>query len=133
MLKIRNLPSHKTKRCPGFFSSLSYKALPINRQRAGTPSLDFSMCIAILALVITLTVWSLHLMQQAIDRREFSLMLAGTLVAFSAAALVGVNLLVGNYMGFLTAQAHQADIPRYSTTVSMSDLMVPLMPDALTE
>lgn len=91
------------------------------------------MCIAILALVITLTVWSLHLMQQAIDRREFSLMLAGTLVAFSAAALVGVNLLVGNYMGFLTAQAHQADIPRYSTTVSMSDLMVPLMPDALTE
>lgn len=61
------------------------------------------MLILILAVVIALVAWSLHLMQAAIDRREFSLMLAGTLVAFSAAALVGVYFLMGNYVVYMTA------------------------------
>lgn len=64
------------------------------------------MLIPILAIVIALVAWSLHLMQEAVDRREFSLMLAGTLVAFSAAALVGVYFLMGNYMGYMTRMAH---------------------------
>ncbi len=60
------------------------------------------MLIFILAIVIALVAWSLHLMQQAVDRREFSLMLAGTLVAFSAAAMVGVYFLMGSYLGYVS-------------------------------
>ena len=71
------------------------------------------MLLIILAIVIALVAWSLHLMQEAIDQREFSLMLAGTLVAFSAAALVGVYFLMGNYMGYVTHVAHQ---PLYDFT-----------------
>lgn len=65
-----------------------------------------NMLITILALVISLVAWSLHLMQQAADRREFSLMLAGTLVAFSAAAMVAVYFLMGNYIGYVSKMAH---------------------------
>ena len=64
------------------------------------------MLITILAIAIALVAWSLHLMQEAIDRREFSLMLAGTLVAFSAAALVSVYFLMGNYIGYVTHMAN---------------------------
>ncbi|MGA7936172.1 MAG: hypothetical protein WCA35_21645 [Kovacikia sp.] len=63
------------------------------------------MLITILAIVIALVAWSLHLMQQAVDRREFSLMLAGTLVAFSAAAMVGVYFLMGSYIGYVTGSS----------------------------
>jgi hypothetical protein len=63
------------------------------------------MLIFILVLVIALVAWSLHLMQQAVDRDEFSLMLAGTLVAASAAAMLVVYFLMGNYIGYLTATA----------------------------
>ncbi len=65
----------------------------------------FNMLLPILAIVIGLVGWSLHLMQQAVDRREFSLMLAGTLVAFAAAALVAVYSLMGNYIGYITHTA----------------------------
>ncbi len=68
------------------------------------------MLITILAIVIALVAWSLHLMQEAIERREFSLMLAGTLVAFAAAALVGVYFLMGDYLGYMT---RIADLPSY--------------------
>lgn len=68
------------------------------------------MLIAILAIVIALVAWSLHLMQEAVDQREFSLMLAGTLVAFSAVALIGVYFLMGNYLGYL---AHTTRSPSY--------------------
>ncbi len=63
------------------------------------------MLIFILVFVIALVAWSLHLMQQAVDRDEFSLMLAGTLVAASAAAMLIVYFLMGNYVGYLTATA----------------------------
>jgi predicted MFS family arabinose efflux permease len=68
------------------------------------------MLITILALVIALVAWSLHLMQQAVDRREFSLMLAGTLVAFSAAAMVAVYFLMGNYIGYVSKMAHTSTV-----------------------
>jgi len=61
------------------------------------------MLIFILVFVIALVAWSLHLMQQAVDHDEFSLMLAGTLVAASAAAMLVVYFLMGNYIGYLTA------------------------------
>lgn len=66
------------------------------------------MLILILTVVIALVAWSLHLMQQAVDRNEFSLMLAGTLVAFSAAAMVVVYFLMGNYIGYVTGMTHVA-------------------------
>jgi len=46
--------------------------------------------------------WSLHLMQQAFDHREFSLMLAGTLVALCAAAMMVVYFLVNNCLSYLS-------------------------------
>jgi cation transport ATPase len=64
------------------------------------------MLIFILVIVIVLVAWALHLMQQAADRNEFSLMLAGTLVAFSAAAMVVVYFLMGNYIGYVTGMTH---------------------------
>lgn len=66
------------------------------------------MLIPILAIIIALVAWSLHLMQQAVDRREFSLMLAGTLVAFSAAAMVAVYFLMGSYIGYVTGASHSS-------------------------
>lgn len=71
------------------------------------------MLLIILIIVTALVCWSLRLMQQALDRKEFSLMLAGTLVASSAAAMLVVYFLMGNCLGYLTAAAHnnRADQP----------------------
>ncbi len=55
----------------------------------------------ILIVVIALVAWALHLMQEAIDHQEFSLMLAGFLVSSAAAGLVAVYMLAShsyNYM-----------------------------------
>lgn len=54
------------------------------------------MLIPILILDVALVAWSLHLMQEAIQQQEFSLMLAGTLVAASAAAMMVVYFLMGS-------------------------------------
>ena len=59
------------------------------------------MLIPILMFDIALVAWSLHLMQEAIDHREFSFMLAGTLVAASAAAMLVVYFLMGNCLNYL--------------------------------
>jgi hypothetical protein len=81
-----------------------------------------NMLIPILAIVILLVAWSLHLMQEALDRREFSLMLAGTLVAFSAAALVAVYSLMGNYVGYVTSASRY--IPADPLTATSMDWLV---------
>ncbi len=54
------------------------------------------MLVPILIFDVALVAWSLHLMQQAFDQQEFSLMLAGTLVASAAAAMMVVYFLVNN-------------------------------------
>lgn len=77
-----------------------------------------NMLIVILAIVIALVAWSLHLMQQAVDHQEFSLMLAGTLVAFSAAAMVAVYFLMGNYIGYVTKMAHSPSIELWADSVT---------------
>ncbi|GEM_PF-2189674 len=56
----------------------------------------------ILVVVVALVSWALHLMQQAIDEREFSLMLAGLLVSSAAAALVGVYVLMSSSIATMT-------------------------------
>ena len=55
----------------------------------------------VLLLAIPLVAWSLHLMQVAFDRREFSFMLAGALVASAAGALVFVYCLMNSSLGYL--------------------------------
>ncbi|MGF1535677.1 MAG: hypothetical protein ACFB4J_04180 [Elainellaceae cyanobacterium] len=50
----------------------------------------------ILIFVVGLVAWALHLMQEAVDHQEFSLMLAGFLVSSAAAGLVAVYLLVSH-------------------------------------
>lgn len=59
------------------------------------------MLLLILAIVIALVAWALRLMEQAIKGQEFSLMLAGFLVASSAAAMMAVYFLMGNYMDYI--------------------------------
>ena len=54
------------------------------------------MLIPILIFDVALVAWSLHLMQSALERREFSLILAGTLVGASAAAMLVVYFLIGD-------------------------------------
>ncbi len=65
-------------------------------------SLHFlKMLIPILIFDVALVAWSLHLMQEALNRKEFSLMLAGTLVASAAAAMLVVYFLMGNCLSQL--------------------------------
>jgi hypothetical protein len=61
------------------------------------------MLVSILIFDVALVAWSLHLMQAAVDRQEFSLMLAGILVAMSAAAMVVVYSLMNGYFCYLDA------------------------------
>lgn len=59
--------------------------------------------ILILVAVVAMVAWSLHLMQQAIEVQEFSLMLAGCLVAAAAAGMMLVYVLMGDYMVYMSA------------------------------
>lgn len=60
------------------------------------------MLVAILIFDAALVAWSLHLMEQAFENQEFSLMLAGTLVALSAAAISVSYFLMNNCLGALS-------------------------------
>jgi len=81
------------------------------------------MLLLILTIVIALVAWALRLMEQAVKGQEFSLMLAGFLVASSAVAMMGVYFLMGNYVVYMDQAAHQMsamesiDLP-YSTYAS---------------
>jgi hypothetical protein len=83
------------------------------------------MSFLILVLVIALVAWSLHLMQEAVSRQEFSLMLAGGLVASASAALVGVYFVMGNYMGYVSqVDASPAEMEQvYESVRHYLDLM----------
>jgi hypothetical protein len=59
------------------------------------------MLSPILIFDVALVAWSLHLIQEAIDQQEFSLMLAGTLVAMSAAAMLVVYFLMGKCLSYV--------------------------------
>lgn len=59
------------------------------------------MLIPILIFDVALVAWSLHLMQQAFNEQEFSLMLAGSLVALVAAAMLVVYFLMGHCLSYL--------------------------------
>ncbi|MBW4566982.1 MULTISPECIES: hypothetical protein [Tolypothrichaceae] len=59
------------------------------------------MLIPILVFDVALVAWSLHLMEKAFQHKEFSLMLAGTLVALAAGAMLVVYFLMGHCMSYL--------------------------------
>jgi hypothetical protein len=62
----------------------------------------------ILVIVMGLVAWALHLMQEAVESREFSLMLAGFLVSAAAAAMMAVYFLMGHYVGYMSEMAQHA-------------------------
>ena len=59
------------------------------------------MLVSILIFDVALVAWSLHLMEAGFEHKEFSMMLAGTLVAFAAAGTLVVYFLMGNCMSYL--------------------------------
>ncbi|MEL6131575.1 MAG: hypothetical protein AAFR30_16950 [Cyanobacteria bacterium J06628_4] len=59
------------------------------------------MTLLIIAIVTGLVIWALRLMDRALVSQEFSLMLAGFLVASAAAAMVGVYFLMSDYMVYM--------------------------------
>lgn len=73
--------------------------------------------IFILVIVVGLVAWALHLMQEAIQSREFSLMLAGFLVSSSAAALMAVYFLMGHYVGYMTEMTQRAYLDQLPSSV----------------
>ena len=76
------------------------------------------MMLLIIIIVIALVAWALQLMEQAIQGQEFSLMLAGFLVASSAAAMMAVYFLMGNYVVYLEqlSELQQSTPSLYSGT-----------------
>lgn len=60
------------------------------------------MVVVVFLSVLALVGLALHFMQEAVTRQEFSLMIAGTLIAASAAGLVGAGLLVTHSLNDLT-------------------------------
>ena len=62
---------------------------------------SLSMTLLIIAIVTGLVFWALRLMDRALVSQEFSLMLAGFLVASAAAAMVGVYFLMSDYMVYI--------------------------------
>jgi Ca2+/Na+ antiporter len=77
----------------------------------------------ILIIVVSLVAWALHLMQEAVARREFSLMLAGFLVSSAAAAMMTVYFLMGHCVGYLTQAAAQQSFSSVSSSTSSEWVM----------
>lgn len=73
----------------------------------------------ILIIVIALVAWALHLMQQAVQCKEFSLMLAGFLVSAAAAALMSVYFLMGHYVGYMAQMSQRASV--YNQSVEYAE------------
>ena len=59
------------------------------------------MLIGLIILDMALATWSLRLMQAASDRQEFSLFLAGILVAMAGAGSIAAYTLMNSYVCFL--------------------------------
>ncbi|MGD1856726.1 MAG: hypothetical protein ACFB2W_21025 [Leptolyngbyaceae cyanobacterium] len=79
------------------------------------------MTLLIIAIVVGLVIWALRLMDRAIVCQEFSLMLAGFLVASSAAAMVGVYFLMSDYMVYMHQNELLFQAQYYSDFVVLDD------------
>lgn len=78
--------------------------------------------IFILVVVIGLVAWALHLMQEAVQHREFSLMLAGFLVSTAAAGMVAVYFLMGHYLGYMSEMAQRTYLEENYSPIEWSSL-----------
>jgi Ca2+/Na+ antiporter len=83
--------------------------------------------IFILVFVVGLVAWALHLMQKAVEHREFSLMLAGFLVSAAAAAMMSVYFLMGPCIGYLTQSVQGSYLP--NLTSDLDEWVLPLKVD----
>lgn len=88
------------------------------------------MIFLILTIVIGLVFWALRLMDRAVENQEFSLMLAGFLVASSAAAIVGVYFLMSDYIMLInhTGSSFDSYDSALNSALMGSDLPVWLEP-----
>jgi hypothetical protein len=80
------------------------------------------MLLLILVVVIALVAWALRLMEQAIQSQEFSFMLAGFLVASSAAAMMAVYFLMNHYVAYMgqTAEFVQSYEQEFAPLVELA-------------
>ncbi|MEO0352670.1 MAG: hypothetical protein AAF282_21725 [Cyanobacteria bacterium P01_A01_bin.15] len=89
------------------------------------------MTLLIIAIVTGLVIWALRLMDRALVSQEFSLMLAGFLVASSAAAMVGVYFLMSDYMVYvhqnelLFRDQYSSDFVMFDDSISSAQLSEP--------
>lgn len=81
----------------------------------------------ILVIVVSLVAWALHLMQKALERREFSLMLAGFLVSAAAAGTMAVYFLMSHCVGYLSQTAQRAALT--SPVSNQAEWVLPLQED----
>ncbi len=75
----------------------------------------------ILTTTVGLVAWAPHLMRRAVDRNEFSLMLAGFLVVLAAGALVTVCFLVQGSMGSMAEIADLRELPDFDSAYFDTD------------
>ena len=85
--------------------------------------------IFILIIVVGLIALALHLMQEAVQKREFSLMLAGLLVSSTAAAMMAVYFLMSHYVGYMTEMTERV----YISSENYSPIEWATFSDSLTE
>ena len=85
--------------------------------------------VFILIIVVGLIALALHLMQEAVQKREFSLMLAGFLVSSTAAAMMAVYFLMSHYVGYMTEMTERV----YISSESYDPLEWATFSDSLTE
>jgi hypothetical protein len=72
---------------------------------------------ALLIIVIGLVVWSVRLMHGAIQLRDFSLILASTLVAISAAGVVAVYALMDGCMSSIIGSHPTVSVSEVSQAI----------------
>nr|WP_290228580.1 hypothetical protein [Trichocoleus desertorum] len=80
--------------------------------------------LAIFVVVTALVVWALRLMQKAIEQQEFSLMLAGCLVATAAAAIMGVCFMMSDYMGYVSQLTQRSYITHTFSELPIWEIQV---------
>jgi hypothetical protein len=81
--------------------------------------------IILLLTISVLTFLSLRLMQRAVEQREFSLMLAGALVAIAGAGIIAAYTLMVGCMGYLGSASYASTLPPSLTTAYMEETWIP--------
>lgn len=83
----------------------------------------------IILLVLSLGFWSLLLMEQAVQRQEFSRMVGGTLVAIAAGGVLGVYFLMKDCIQYLSQdiKVQQSGMPMLESVADLNELLDPTL------